>query len=123
MQVVECLVLTSTVGLKPLVEVADDYDKSIMETLAYDNSPAVRETLARCNSTWLTSCSPLDRYQFSDVLLPLLLTASVDDITTVAQSGQKGLDDLDRACTNDMVEAGILPDAIDEMEAGTNALG
>jgi hypothetical protein len=115
--------LTSTAALKPLVEVTDDYDKSIVETLAYDNSPAVREALARCSSAWLTSCSPLDRYKYADVLLPLLLTASVDEIDTVAQSGRDGLESLDTACTNDMIAAGILPDASNENEIGVDAPG
>ncbi|KAI9285206.1 hypothetical protein BC943DRAFT_270215, partial [Umbelopsis sp. AD052] len=92
----------------PLVEVTEDYDKSIMETLSYDNSPVVREALARCNTTWLTTCSPIDRYKFADVLLPLLLTAAVDDISTVRQCGEKGLGDVDRVCVKDMQDAGIL---------------
>lgn len=102
--------MTSYVGLKPLVEVTEDYDKSIMEALSYDNSPAVREALARCNTAWLTTCSPIDRYKFADALLPLLLTAAVDDIPTVRQCGEKGLGDVDRACVKDMQDAGILTD-------------
>lgn len=102
--------MTSYVGLKPLVEVTEDYDKSIMEALSYDNSPAVREALARCNTAWLTTCSPIDRYKFADVLLPLLLTAAVDDIPAVRQSGEKGLKNVGLACVKDMQDAGILTD-------------
>jgi hypothetical protein len=117
------LVLVNSAALKPLVQPLNDDEKSMLELLTYDNSPAVREALSDCIKQWLILCSPIERYTLAGDLLPVLMALAADEIETVRENGLKSLDEIDIICLRDMQEAGVLDEYMGSSKTTAKKLG
>ncbi|KAI7906992.1 armadillo-type protein [Cokeromyces recurvatus] len=105
----EAVLMASPKGLHSLFEYNEKLDKQpIIPGLIYDTSAFVRDNLFTVLGNLLCQWPPRERYQYGEMILPIILSGTFDELPTVQTTCQTSLSKVAKSCTQDLYDAGIL---------------
>ncbi|KAI9486569.1 MAG: hypothetical protein EXX96DRAFT_462907, partial [Benjaminiella poitrasii] len=101
--------MASPRGLHSLFEYNEKLDKQpIIPGLIYDTSALVRDNLFTVLGNLLCQWPPRERYQYGEMLLPIILSGTLDELPSVQVTCQSSLSKVGKSCTQDLYDAEIL---------------
>ncbi|KAI8075418.1 uncharacterized protein B0P05DRAFT_151970 [Gilbertella persicaria] len=115
----KAVLMASPKGLHLLFEYDQVLDRQpIVPGLIYDTSALVRDHLFIVLGKLLCEWNPRDRYQYGELVLPIILSGTLDDLPSVQITCKSSMSKVGLSCTQDLVGAGILDTfPADEKEA------
>ncbi|KAI8375074.1 hypothetical protein EDC96DRAFT_344673 [Choanephora cucurbitarum] len=115
--------MASPKGLHILFEYEPVLDRQpIIPNLVYDTSVLVLDSLFSMLGKLLCEWDPRSRYQYGELILPVILSGTLNELSTVQITCKNSLLKVGLSCTQDLVDAGVL-DAFPADEKETEKIG
>ncbi|KAI8377335.1 hypothetical protein BD560DRAFT_54516 [Blakeslea trispora] len=105
----DAVLVASPKGLHLLFEYDSVLDRQpIIPSLVYDTSALVLDNLFSMLGKLLCEWDPRSRYQYGELILPVILSGTLNELPTVQATCKASLFKVGLSCTGDLVDAGVL---------------